>query len=198
MKKLVLASKSPRRHELVQLLGVPYEIITADTDEYIDPSLSPVQNAVQTARGKAQAVIDSLKGHGDSVVMGIDTIVVQGNEILTKPKDREDARRILCLLSGKSHAVLSGVSLIGDDQTVEFCETSYVDFNELSKNELEAYLKTDEPYDKAGAYGIQGTAGLFVKAIHGCYFNIMGFPLSAVYGALKDQFGFDFTWGSHL
>lgn len=190
MNKLILASKSPRRIELIKLLD-PYTVsIPSDADETFDPNRSPEQNVISTAYKKAKQVFDSNPVSGEQVVIGVDTIVVCGGIVLTKPADRADAYRMLSMYSGGTHSVLSGVALLSNEKTLTFCERTDVTFLDLSPEEINTYLNTDEPYDKAGAYGIQGMAGLFVRSIQGCYYNVMGLPISALYHVLRSEFSF--------
>lgn len=194
MRKLILASKSPRRIELIQRLGIPFENLSRETDETFDKHLTPQENVIQTAYQKAKIIYDDFIDKTDIVVLGVDTVVVFEDKILTKPTDRADAFKTIKMLSGRTHSVLSGVSLISNNKTYSFCEKSSVDFMDLTDKEIESYLDTSEPYDKAGAYGIQGTGGLFVKGIKGCYYNIMGLPLNKLYCALRDEYDFHFEW----
>lgn len=194
MNELILASKSPRRIELVERLGVKYRIHSEEVDETFDPKCTVEDNVMVIARKKAEAVFSKLNDKTERVVLGVDTIVVHNDEVLTKPKDKNDAIRMIQSFSGKTHRVISGVALISDNKKYVFNEQSNVTFMQLSVEEIEAYCNTNEPYDKAGAYGIQGTAGLFVSSIDGCYYNIMGFPISRIYQALRDEFGFVFDW----
>ncbi len=194
MKKLILASKSPRRIELIQRLGIPFEVTSKETDETFDKSLTPQENVIKTAYQKAKAVYDDLTDTADIVVLGVDTVVVFEDKLLTKPIDRADAFNIIRMLSGKTHYVLSGAALLSNDKTYTFHEKSAVEFMDLADTEINAYLNIPEPYDKAGAYGIQGTGGLFIKGIQGCYYNIMGLPLNKLYLALRDEYHFHFQW----
>lgn len=190
MNKLILASKSPRRIELIRMLDQYAQSIPSDADETFDNNRSPEQNVISTAYKKAKQVYDSNVIADDTIVIGVDTIVVCDGQVFTKPNDRADAYRMIAMYSGRTHSVLSGVSLISNKQTLTFCEQSQVTFIDLSAEEIETYLATNEPYDKAGAYGIQGMAGLFVQRIEGCYYNIMGLPISALYRILRGEFGF--------
>ena len=190
MNKLILASKSPRRIELIRMLDQHAQSIPSDADETFDKTRSPEQNVISTAYKKAKQVYDSNVIADDTIVIGVDTIVVCDGQVFTKPDDRADAYRMIAMYSGRTHSVLSGVSLISNKQTLTFCEESQVTFIDLSAEEIETYLATNEPYDKAGAYGIQGLAGLFVQRIEGCYYNIMGLPISALYRILRGEFGF--------
>ncbi len=190
MNKLILASRSPRRIELIRMLDQYAQSIPSEADETFDDTRSPEQNVISTAYKKAKQVYDSNVIPDDTVVIGVDTIVVCDGQVFTKPNDRADAYRMIAMYSGRTHSVLSGVALISNKQTLTFCEQSQVTFIDLSAEEIESYLATNEPYDKAGAYGIQGMAGLFVQRIEGCYYNIMGLPISALYRVLRGEFGF--------
>lgn len=179
---LILASKSPRRKELMQDCGFAFRIISCDCDEVFDKNI-PVEKAIeQIAYHKAKAVYDAFP---DQLVLGCDTMVILNGEPLGKPKNREDAYRMLKQLSGKTHHVISGVAIIGEGEQIVFHDTTEVTFYELDDDLLTQYLDSDEPYDKAGAYGIQGRGKLFVKEIHGDYYNVMGLPIAKVYRELK-------------
>ena len=177
--KLVLASSSPRRKELLDAAGWPYEAIVAGIDESLKPNEEPAAYVQRLARSKAEAVAARLQS---GLVLGADTTVVVENEILGQPKDDDDARRMLNLLNGKWHEVLTGVAAVrvGGETTVDY-ETTRVRFAEMSNREIEWYIATGEARGKAGAYGIQGAAGLFIEEIQGDYFNIVGLPIRLVY-----------------
>jgi septum formation protein len=181
LEKLILASRSPRRAELLDAVGWPFEAVAADIDETVRAGEDAVHYVKRLALTKAQTV--ARKSPGNSV-LGADTTVVVAGELLGQPVDDEDARRMLKLLSGKWHEVLTGVALIRGDQDahplVEH-ETTRVRFAEMSVAEIDWYIATGEPRGKAGAYGIQGQAALFVEEIAGDYFNIVGLPLRLVY-----------------
>jgi len=183
---LVLASASPRRRELIARLGLPYEVQTSNADESVCRLLRPEELVIELARRKAEAVAAT---RPDDLVLGVDTIVVLDGRVLGKPRDEADARRMLHLLSGKSHEVRSGFALIFRDKVYTECVTTTVRFAQLTDAEIEEYVKSGEPGDKAGAYGIQGRGGLFVSGIVGDYYNVVGFPLNAIYNALKSEFG---------
>lgn len=181
-KKLILASNSPRRKELMEDCGYAFCIESADTEEFLDTSL-PIEQAIeQIAYQKAEAVH---KLHPDDIVLGCDTMVVYDDLPLGKPKDKEDAQRMLRLLAGKTHRVISGVAILNSQKPVLFHETSEVSFYPVDEDFLEEYLSSEEPYDKAGAYGIQGKGKLLVEKIHGDYYNVMGLPIAKVYRELK-------------
>lgn len=179
---IILASKSVRRQELLAKITTNFKIETADIDETINPKKELKKELERIALNKAAVIF---KNNPDSIVIGSDTIVVLENQILLKPKDKEDARNILKKLSGKTHFVYTAVAIISNKKTVSFIDESTVEFANLTNEEIEKYLNTDEPYDKAGAYGIQGSGGLFINSINGDYYSIMGLPISKVYQHLK-------------
>ena len=181
--KVVLASGSPRRKELLDAVGWPYEAIVAGIDESVMPNEAPAAYVQRLARSKAEAVAAQLPS---GLVLGADTTVVIENEILGQPEDDDDARRMLQLLNGKWHEVLTGVAVVrvaGDSHSealVDY-ETTRVRFAEMTRREIDWYIATGEARGKAGAYGIQGAAGLFIQEIEGDYFNIVGLPIRLVY-----------------
>ena len=177
--KLVLASGSPRRAEILERAGWPFEIIVAGIDETLFPNEEASAYVQRLARSKAEAVASRLE---QGVVLGADTTVVVANEILGQPVDDADARRMLNLLNAKWHEVLTGVALVrvGGETRIAY-ETTRVRFAEMSDSEIDWYIATGEPFGKAGAYGIQGKAALFIEEIEGDYFNIMGLPIRLVY-----------------
>lgn len=179
---LILASKSPRRKELLQDCGFGYRIVSCDCDETIQENL-PIEKAIeQIAYQKAKTVLQAFP---DQLVLGCDTMVIYQGQPLGKPKDREDAKRMLIQLSGQTHHVISGVAILGSDTHIVFHDITEVTFYDIEEDLLELYLDSDEPYDKAGAYGIQGKGKLFVKEIHGDYYNVMGLPVAKIYCELK-------------
>lgn len=177
--KLILASSSPRRKELLDAAGWPYEAIVAGVDESLRPNEKPADYVQRLARSKAEAVAARLQS---GLVLGADTTVVVENQILGQPHDDEDARRMLKLLNGKWHEVLTGVAVVrvGGESRVDY-ETTHVRFAEMTEQEIDWYVSTGEARGKAGAYGIQGAAGLFIEEIRGDYFNIVGLPIRLVY-----------------
>lgn len=177
MNKIILASASPRRKELLETAGAEFEIIVADVDESVPEGTKPEDAAIMTAEKKALAVAES---HKDSVVIGADTIVVAGEKILGKPTDKANACRMLSMLSGVEHKVITGVCLACGDKKITFAQVSKVKFYDLTDDEINAYVETGEPMDKAGAYGIQGKGCVLVEKIEGDYFNIVGLPVARV------------------
>jgi len=182
--KLVLASGSPRRAEILERAGWPHEIIIAGIDETLLPDEDAAAYVQRLARSKAEKVARGLD-HG--LVLGADTTVVVADQILGQPVDEADARRMLELLNAKWHEVLTGVALVrvGGETRVAY-ETTRVRFAEMSGEEIDWYISTREPFGKAGAYGIQGKASLFIDEIEGDYFNIMGLPIRLVYELATD------------
>ena len=177
--KVVLASGSPRRREILSMLGIEFEIKVSDADETVDPNLSPADTVMAIAAKKSQGI------DGD-IVISADTIVCLDGKIIGKPSDYEDAFKILKMLSGRTHEVYTGVCVNGKTAY----ELSEVAFNELSDEEIKAYILTGEPMDKAGAYAAQGKGACFVREIKGDFFNVMGLPVHLLYGMLKNE-GFD-------
>ena len=176
--KWVLASQSPRRKELLEQIGLSFEVVVSRADENITEELSPGELVERLSLIKAEAVRDSLAGREDApVVIGADTVVYHNGRILGKPKDEEDAFLMLRSLSGDTHSVFTGVSILFPGGTVTFHSETKVTFDELSDAEIRAYIASGEPMDKAGAYGIQGLGGAFVTGIEGEYANVVGFPI---------------------
>ncbi len=175
--KLVLASKSPRRSVILKNAGIDFTVRVADADETIPDGTRPQDAVVFLAARKAMAV----ERADDEVVLGADTIVVLDDKILGKPKDRDDAYNMIKSLSGRVHSVFTGVCAIGDGISISFAEETKVEFYTLTEEEINEYINTSEPYDKAGAYGIQGIASKFIRGIEGDYFNVVGLPVSTVY-----------------
>jgi septum formation protein len=180
LKKLVLASRSPRRAEILNAVGWPFETVAANIDESRRKSEAALPYVRRLAQTKAETVAKELLS---GLVLGADTVVLVDDEILGQPRDPEDARRMLKLLSGKWHEVLTAVSLIaaGGGQVVNGHEKTRVRFAEMSVAEIDWYVATGEPMDKAGAYAVQGSAALFIEEIEGDYFNIVGLPIRLVY-----------------
>lgn len=183
--KIVLASKSPRRKELLGLLDLDFEIITADIDETMDPSLPVTDEVARISYQKAVAVANGLAA--DTVIISADTIVELDGCLMGKPVDKTDAARMLKSLSGKSHNVHTAVTVLQGDKHITRVATTAVTFRDISDEEINSYIDTNEPMDKAGAYGIQGRASKFVSGIVGDYFNVVGLPLCEL-GLILKQF----------
>lgn len=183
--KLVLASASPRRCEILKNAGYEFEICPAQIDETVDEKLSPSELVCTLSQNKAKAVFESLENKKDVAVLGSDTIVVLDGKVLGKPKDEEEAICMLSGLSGKKHKVYTGVCIVTESQTNSFFDCTTVEFFELTPERIKAYVKTREPMDKAGAYGIQGKGCVLVKSINGDFFSVMGLPIAKTSKALK-------------
>lgn len=173
--KYILASASPRRKELFSLCVSDFSVEVSGVAEIVPDGLEAEKHSEYLARLKAE---DVAKNHPQDIVIGADTSVICENVILGKPKSRDDAERMLKMLSGKTHKVITGCAIVKDGVCESFSAESLVEFFDLSDSEINAYLDCDEPYDKAGSYGIQGKGGLFVKSIKGDYFNIVGLPIA--------------------
>lgn len=181
-KKLILASQSPRRRELMALLNLPFLVVPAIGDEVFDENLSIEDNLRNVAKSKTEEVF---KQHPETTVVGGDTIVVFNNEILQKPKDEADARRMLEAFSGKTHEVWTAISMQSSKHSKNFVSKAKVTFYELNDKEIDDYIKLGECMDKAGSYNIDGYGALFIKEVEGDYFSIMGLPIAKVYQKLK-------------
>ncbi|HOA77904.1 MAG: Maf family protein [Bacilli bacterium] len=180
--KVVLASQSPRRRELMRRLGFDYITATADVNEDNNNRVVPREYARETALKKAEAVMPK---HPDSLVVAADTIVALDERILGKPRSNEEAKEMLALLSGRHHFVYTGVALGFRGVCRSFVEKTKVFVSELSPDEIAEYIRTGEPFDKAGAYGIQGAFGKFIRRIEGDYYNVMGLPINRLYREIK-------------
>lgn len=174
--KVVLASASPRRKELLALIVNEYDICPADCDETLPEGIKAQEAVEYLSLIKNKAAL-SLCGE-NCLVISADTVVAVDDDILGKPVDKEDARRMITLLSGREHQVFTGVTLSLNGEFKTFSEKTDVVFYELSEDEIESYISSDEPYDKAGSYGIQGKAGLLVKSVNGDYYNVVGLPVA--------------------
>ncbi|MEW9079647.1 Maf family protein [Terrisporobacter glycolicus] len=191
---IILASKSPRRREILENTKVRFSVKESQVDEVIKADESPKETVMRLAYEKA---LDVANNNKESLVIGADTIVVINDRILGKPKNEEDAYNMVKLLSGKTHCVITGFALINLslNKKVIDCEVSQVTFKELSEECIKDYLNTKESLDKAGAYGIQGYGGLLVNNIQGDYFNIVGLPISKISDCLKDHFKINLFYG---
>jgi len=181
-KHTILASQSPRRRELLNLMGIPFTTVNPNVDEVINPNLS-LENAIEElAYIKA---LDVLNRHPEANIISADTIVVCENEVMGKPVNEEDAIRMLKQLSGKKHEVITGVCLLSSEKEVRFHTKTLVEFYDYDEEFVKAYVQSKVPLDKAGAYGIQDKGALLVKGIEGDYYTVMGLPISELYRALK-------------
>ena len=186
---LILASQSPRRRELLGLTGLDFTVRVADIDETMDPAAAPFDEVARVSREKALAVARE----PEDVVIAADTIVVCGGKVLGKPRDEEDAFRILSLLSGRSHEVMTGMTVVRGEEVITHTEVTKIHFRALKPAEIRAYIASGEPMDKAGAYGIQGGAALFADQMEGDYYNVMGLPVCRLAMILR-SFGLP-IWG---
>ena len=179
--QLILASQSPRRKELLGLFGVPFTIAVADIDETMDPALPPQDEVARVSRLKAMAT----PREDSDVVVAADTIVVCRGRVLGKPHSREEAKEMLQLRSGRDHQVMTGVSVLRGEKILTCTEVTDIHFRDLTEKEIDDYIRTGEPMDKAGSYGIQCKGVRFVKGIVGDYFNVVGLPVSRLSRVLE-------------
>ena len=186
--RIILASKSPRRSEILTNIGARYEVMPSDADESIAEGTSPVDAVCEISRRKARQISKKLSSE-DVFVISADTVVVYGGRIIGKPSDEEAARRTLGLLSGTVHEVYTGFTLCRGEKSYTSHVSTKVYFRELSDEDIRAYVASGEPMDKAGAYGIQEKGSVFVEKIDGDYFNVMGLPVCALCEAAKREFG---------
>ncbi len=183
MKKIILASQSPRRKQLLEWAEVPFEIVVKETDETFPAELKVDEAAIHIAREKMLAVKSAVGK--DSIILAADTIVVLEGKIINKPTDREDAIQILSALSGHMHTVITGVVINQRENEIAFADSTEVLFHELSRGQIEFYVDKYKPYDKAGAYAIQEWIGVVgIKSVTGDFYNVMGLPVSRVVQAL--------------
>lgn len=181
--ELVLASASPRRVELLKMAGYDFSVMPSDADENLPDEVSPEEGALLLAERKALDVAQKCRG---AVVVGADTIVVNGDKVLGKPKDKSEAVAMLNMLSGQRHKVYTGVCVVKEGKAKSFCCCTEVEFYSLTESEILDYVNSGEPMDKAGAYGIQGKGALFIKGIVGDYFNVVGLPVARLHRVLKE------------
>lgn len=185
-KKIILASQSPRRKQLLQWAEIPFEVVVSDADESFPEGLHMDEVAMYIARNKALAVQRSLLSKNAEVIIAADTIVVLNNEVIGKPKDRDDAVAILQKLSGQKHQVVTGVVILTGEKEIAFADTTQVEFHSLTAEQVAWYVDKYKPYDKAGAYAIQEWIGVVgIKSITGDFYNVMGLPVSRVVQQLK-------------
>jgi len=184
MKRIILASQSPRRKQLLEWAEIPFEIIVKPTDETFPEGSKVDDAAIHIARQKAQAVEEV--ADKNAIILAADTLVVLKGRIIGKPKDRAEATRILSDLSGNKHVVITGVVIKQNDREISFADSTEVYFHELSKDQIEFYVDKYKPYDKAGAYAIQEWIGVVgIRSVVGDFYNVMGLPVSRVFRALK-------------
>lgn len=182
MKEIILASQSPRRKELLEEVGLRFRVEPAQIEEHLDESLPITQAIEQLAKEKAMPIA---RRHPQCIVIGADTLVAVDGLVLGKPADEADAARMLRMLSGRRHQVIGGIALLCGNEEVLFHCVSEVRFFPLREEEIAAYIRSGEPMDKAGAYGIQGGAGAFVEGLDGSFENVMGFPVDDVERMLR-------------
>ena len=180
--ELILASQSPRRRELLGLFKIPFTVRVADVDEAMDPEKSPFDEVARVSRQKALAV----SRNPEDVVIGADTIVVCEGKVLGKPRSEEEAKEMLRLLSGRDHQVMTGCTVLHGGSCSSFTEVTDLHFRELGEQEIEKYVASGEPMDKAGSYGIQGGAALFCEQMVGDYYNVMGLPVCRLWKVLAE------------
>ena len=178
--QLILASASPRRKALLSLFGIPFTVRAADIDETMDPETPPFDEVARVSRSKALAVS---RGE-ENIVIAADTIVVCQGKVLGKPHSEAEAASMLRLLSGRDHQVMPGCTILYGDRVETFTEVTRLHFRPLSEKEIQKYVQSGEPMDKAGAYGIQGGAALFCEKLEGDYYNVMGLPVCRLYETL--------------
>ncbi|MBQ3482733.1 MAG: septum formation protein Maf [Clostridia bacterium] len=188
--RVILASRSPRRREILTMLGVKFEIVSADVDES-SPEPDPTALVQELALRKGRATRDLLAARGEwdasTLIIASDTVVAKGNAILGKPADDADAARMLHLLAGSTHSVISGIALLTGEREITDADTTAVRFGPMTDAEIASYVQTGEPRDKAGAYAVQGLASLWIEGLDGDYFNVVGLPVHRL-GALVHRF----------
>lgn len=192
--KVILASQSARRRDILENLGIKFDIKVSRVDESMDPHISAGENVEAVSLRKAMAVETEL-GIGvedDSLIIASDTVVVCDGAILGKPRDKAHATEMMRMLSGRRHSVISGIAVIYRGKRISAHEETEVEFRALSDSDIEAYVSTDEPYDKAGGYGIQDKASVFVRGIHGDYLNVVGLPVFRLFQLLETEFGINY------
>lgn len=180
---VILASQSPRRKVLIKRLDINALTIPSQVEEVIDESLSYEEAVMDLAYQKAS---DVFRTHKDDLVLGFDTLVILDDEILGKPKDKDDAKKYLHALSGRTHKVITGCAIIKKGHSSSFYSSAFVTFIDMTEQEINEYIETKEPFDKAGAYGIQGYGSKYIESITGDYYAVVGFPISKIYRELKE------------
>ena len=181
--RVILASGSPRRRQLLELIGIEHEVMPSNIDETLRPRETPRRHAERLAREKASAIATREPG---KITIAADTIVVVNRKVLGKPRDEDDARRMLSMLSGREHTVITAVAVARGRKLRSAVEEVKVKFRRLREDDIEAYIATGEPMDKAGAYGIQGFGATIVESVNGDYFSVMGLPLARLVTLLRD------------
>lgn len=187
--RVVLASKSPRRREILGMLGVHFDIVSADADEssdILDPALLVRELALRKGRAVRDLLFEKGEWNDDTLIIAADTVVAAEGEILGKPRDDADAARMLRLLSGKSHHVISGICLLMGEREATAAESTSVRFAEMTEEEILSYVASGEPRDKAGAYAVQGLASLYIEGLCGDYFNVVGLPIHCLNVLLRE------------
>jgi septum formation protein len=184
MTSLILASQSPRRRQLLEQVGLTFTVKPSSTEEIFDENMNPEDLVQKLAREKAADVFQQFP---EAVVLGSDTVVAADGKVLGKPKDDADAKNMLRMLSGRTHQVHTGAVILSKGRETSFAETVNVTFYPLTETEIDTYIQSKEPADKAGSYGIQGLGAVFVKRIEGDYFSIVGLPVAGVVRALKEH-----------
>ena len=182
MMKIILASASPRRRELLKLITPDFEAVSTDTDETLPADIAPEKASEYLAGLKASAAAEE---YPDALVIGCDTTVICDGRILGKPSDKQECLDFMHLFSGRTHQVITGCAVACGGRTESFSQCTDVTFRELTEEEIQNYAASDEPYDKAGGYGIQGRGALLISGISGDYFNVVGLPVSALYQVIK-------------
>ena len=192
-KKLILASASPRRADLLRMLGLSFDIVPSRVSEDLNPPLGPADHVLEIARRKVRAVAQQYR---KEIVLGADTVVALEDEILEKPQDRDHAAQMLARLSGKTHRVFTGVTLTdtATGKTLSDVAVTGVTIRPLSSEDIQRYVATEEPLDKAGAYAAQGRAAVFVESVSGCFYNVVGLPLTCFWTLLEQLTG-TAPWG---
>ncbi len=189
--KLILASASARRRDILNSVGVPFTVVPASADESLPHGIEGAEAVTILARRKAMAVLAEHSELEDTIVIAADTVVECYGQIMGKPASKDEARMMLNMLSGCGSAVHTGICIAYRGQFSTACETAYVTFDEMTGDEIEDYISTDEPYDKAGGYAVQGRAALYIAGVTGDFYTVVGLPIHLVRTMLRDEFGVD-------
>ena len=190
-KHIILASASPRRKEILESIGAKFRVVTADTDEGCHIT-DPVELTVELARKKGQAVYELLKSRGEdegAIIISADTVVACDGKVLGKPRDKDEAWQMLNMLSGKTHIVATGIAVTVGGKTHTDCSVTQVEVSQIPSGQIEKYIDSGDPFDKAGGYGIQGSFSRWIKGIHGCYFGVVGLPINLLSELFYRQVG---------